>query len=263
MKTRTTIIVLLCVSLIIGLSSLSIAAIDPKTIVGLWLFDEGAGNVAKDSFNNKLDAQLIDSPKWVTGKFGKGLEFDGAKSHVKIPDHANPTKAITISIWAKSSDPTWNQNGWLMEKRDAFILHPVQGTVNMALCIMMGGAWNKPKSWDAGQAGPKAINEWHMYTGTFDSTTGKWRIYIDGAVASEMDLDKATIAEDKGPVFIGNDTCCAGRFGKGQVDEAIILSVALDPADVKAIYTQGAGMVLTSVASAGKLVSTWADIKRD
>jgi hypothetical protein len=49
------------------------AAIDPKTIVGLWLFDEGSGNTAKDSSGNKNDGAFMGKPAWVDGKFGKAL----------------------------------------------------------------------------------------------------------------------------------------------------------------------------------------------
>ena len=34
------------------------AAIDPSTIVGMWLFDEGTGKVATDASENGLDGDL-------------------------------------------------------------------------------------------------------------------------------------------------------------------------------------------------------------
>ena len=90
------------------INSTASAEIDPDTIVGMWLFDEGKGNAATDETGNGLDGEFEGKPKWVNGKFGKGLELDGAEAHIVIPAHENPTKAITVSIWAKSHTDTWN-----------------------------------------------------------------------------------------------------------------------------------------------------------
>ena len=101
------------------------AAIDPANVVGLWLFDEGNGNVATDASENGLDGEFEGKPKWVDGKFGKGLELDGKGAYVQIPGHDNPNDAITVSIWVKSLSPTWNQHGWMVEKKKR-IYHPSQ-----------------------------------------------------------------------------------------------------------------------------------------
>ena len=69
-----------------------------------------------------------------------------------------------------------NTAGWL-EKRPAYIIHPNQGTKNIAWPICNGGCWNKPGGWNDGNVGTDDITKWHMYTTTFDSKTGKWAIY--------------------------------------------------------------------------------------
>lgn len=252
----------ICLMLLLVVSMPLFAKIDPKTVVGLWLFEEGSGKVAKDSSGNKLNGEVIDNVKWVNGKFGKAIEIDGTGGHVKIPDFKNPTEAITITAWAKSPDPAWNQHGWLVEKRDAFILHNLQNSKNMAFCVVNGAPWNQPKSWDTGAVGPDDITVWHMYTCTFNSKTGEWKIWIDGEEKSAMEINKAPIAEDAGPMFIGNDTCCAGRFGKGTIDEVALFSVALGKDDIQSIMKNGlAPSVLTAVQSVNKISTTWADVK--
>lgn len=112
-------LVCVCFSLFfVGVLSVSTAsaAIDPANVVGLWLFDEGKGNVATDASENGLDGEFEGKPKWVNGKFGKGLELDGAGAHVVIPTHENPRGAITVSIWVKSHTDAWNQHGWTVCK---------------------------------------------------------------------------------------------------------------------------------------------------
>ncbi len=260
MKVRVAVIVLVCISLIAGLAGRSIAAIDLSTLEGLWLFDEGVEDVAIDSSGNGLDGEFTGKPGSVEGRFGKALEFDGA-SYYTIPDHENPTEAITISAWVKSSTTTWNNHGWIVEKRDAYILHPNAGSINLSFCIANGGIWNLPNAWDTGAVGPPDgdITEWHMYTCTFDSETGEWRIYIDGEVESELDLTKAEISLDSGPVNIGVDSTDAARTGLGTVDEVAIFSVALSEDDIQTMMN-GFEMIL-AVQPADKLSTTWAGVK--
>lgn len=199
-------IALICISLALFVAGQSLAAIDPATVAGLWLFDEGSGDVAMDSSGNGLDASLVDGPAWVNGKFGGALEFDGGGGHIVTPDFVNPTEAITISIWAKTPDNAWNMHGWLAEKRDAFILHPVQDTTNLGFCVVNGAPWNQPHSWDTNAVGPDDLTQWHMYTCTFDSATGAWAIYIDAEEASTLECNPDPIAADEGPMYVGSDT---------------------------------------------------------
>lgn len=57
----------------------SYADIDPGTVVGLWLFSEGEGEVAEDTSGNGNDGNFAGGgATWVDAKNGKGLEFDGA-----------------------------------------------------------------------------------------------------------------------------------------------------------------------------------------
>ena len=237
------------------------AAIDPANVVGMWLFDEGKGKVATDASGNGLDGEFENGPKWVDGRFGKGLEFDGAGAHVVIPAHENPTKAITVSIWVKSHTDTWNQHGWMVEKRSAYIIHPNQGSKNVSWPICNGGCWNKPGGWRDGEVGPKDITEWHMYTTTYDSDTGEWYIYIDGKMESDLNLTKNEIDIDNGPVYIGNDTCCAGRFADATVDEVVIFDVALEEADIQKMYDQGLYLSVLAIEPADKMTTTWANVK--
>ncbi len=206
MKIRVLGIALVCVGLVLGLTYQGMAAIDLKSITGLWMFDEGSGDESEDISGNENHAEFIDGPEWIDGVFGKALQFDGVASHLMIPDHVNPTIAITVTAWAMSSEPTWNQHGWVLEKRDAFMLHNVQGTRNMGWILCNGGCWNLPFTWETGAVGPDDITEWHMYTGTFDSATGEWYLYIDGELESELELATDPIAEDIGPIYVGNDT---------------------------------------------------------
>lgn len=58
---------LACVSSIaisLMFTSISTAKMDPKTIVGLWLLDEGTGKTVKDSSGNGFDGEILGDVKW-------------------------------------------------------------------------------------------------------------------------------------------------------------------------------------------------------
>jgi hypothetical protein len=239
------------------------AQIDMDTVVGLWLFDEGSGDLAADSSNSALDAALVGSPTWVSGVFGAGLELDGAGAYVEVPSHVNPTDAITVSLWVKSMTDNWNQHGWMVEKRNAYIIHPNADTKNVSWPICNGGCWNKPGGWRDGEVGPGDITDWHLYTATFDSASGEWNIYIDGVAESTMTINTDPIDADDGPVFIGRDTCCDGRFADAVIDEVAIFNVALNAGEIQMMMEKGlSATLLTPVEPEDKLSTTWGNVKR-
>ena len=240
----------------------ALAQIEMDTVTGLWLFDEGSGDTAMDSSDSGLDATIAGSPTWVNGVFGSGLELNGVDAYVEVPAHVNPADAITVSLWVKSMTETWNQHGWMVEKRNAYIIHPNADTKNVSWPICNGGCWNKPGGWRDGEVGPDNIMDWHLYTTTFDSATGEWNIYIDGVAESTMTIDKNPLDADDGPVFIGRDTCCDGRFGNAIIDEVAIFNVALNADEIQAMMEKGlSAMLLTPVDPKDKLSTTWADVK--
>lgn len=238
------------------------AQVELRTLTGLWLFDEGSGNLAADSSDSALDATIEGNPAWVDGVFGSGLELDGVDAYVEVPAHVNPTDAITVSLWVKSMTDTWNQHGWMVEKRNAYIIHPNADTKNVSWPICNNGCWNKPGGWRDGEVGPNDITEWHLYTTTFDSATGEWNIYIDGIAESSMTINTDPIDADNGPLYIGRDTCCDGRFGNAVIDEVAIFNVALSADEIQMMMDKGlSAMLLTPVEPEGKLSTTWANVK--
>jgi hypothetical protein len=91
-----------CLTIFIVISlmfaGLSYSKIDEGSIIGMWLFDEGEGDVAEDSSGNGNSGTLMNGPKWVEGKFGEALEFSGAGDYVDTGLNSNNlTSPITIS----------------------------------------------------------------------------------------------------------------------------------------------------------------------
>ena len=81
-----------CISFIVVslmLTGVSNAKIDPGTVVGMWLFDEGKGDVTADSSANKNDGTLENGPEWTDGKFNEAIQFDGAQDYVDVGNADN------------------------------------------------------------------------------------------------------------------------------------------------------------------------------
>ena len=58
-------------------AAMSNAAIDPRTVIGAWLFDEAEGDEAMDSTANGRDGEHTGNPEIVEGVFGRALALDG------------------------------------------------------------------------------------------------------------------------------------------------------------------------------------------
>ena len=88
------------------LTSLSVANVAEDGLVAYWPFDEGKGKEAMDVTGNGHDGEFNDDPKWVKGKFGTALEFDGEDDHVIVAD--DPAFAIeeniTLMAWFSPND---------------------------------------------------------------------------------------------------------------------------------------------------------------
>jgi hypothetical protein len=78
---------------------------------GLVLYLPFDGNL-EDASGNGNDGSVHGNAKWVDGKSGKAMEFDGA-TYVEIPDKANSgfdgVPGLTIEVWVKQS--THHDNG--------------------------------------------------------------------------------------------------------------------------------------------------------
>ncbi|MEK7397304.1 MAG: hypothetical protein AAB116_10265 [Candidatus Poribacteria bacterium] len=73
------------------------------SLVAYWSFEEGSGKVLKDQSGNGNDGQVGNSCKWVAGKFGKGMEFNGLDSFVLVKDNASYSfgkgDSFSVCMW--------------------------------------------------------------------------------------------------------------------------------------------------------------------
>ncbi len=102
--TRLTIICISCIIVSLMFAGQSYAQVDQETVVGIWLFDEVGGDVAKDSSGNGNDGTLLppnNGPQWTNESiFGGALEFNGAGSYIEFATgESMKTPHLTFMAW--------------------------------------------------------------------------------------------------------------------------------------------------------------------
>lgn len=239
------------------------AEIAPETCVGIWLLDEGSGKLAEDSSGDGHHGELMKEAKWVDGKFGKAVEFDGVDDRIDCGDiDALDFGAgdFTLCVWIKAANTSAGEagNGWsrILDKHytSGFCLMRNAGGANVQLEV--GGNAQKTIS-----TSPAFDDTWHHVAAVrYDDT--KARIYIDGKLDAEGSLVGGNQSNDN-HFCMAYDNLGLGGNMKCSLDEVAIFNVAVEEEDIRSIMTSGLEKALgiMAVSSAGKLANTWAGIK--
>jgi len=235
------------------LTASSYGKIDPKTCAGMWLFDEGKGDIATDSSESKNDGKLTGEPKWVDGKIGKSLEFDGANSYVSVSnsESLNPTTAITLEAWIYPKGFDADGNG-ILTKEGQYILglNWPQGGNAQKLNL-----WLTIGSWILFTGDEVSADSWSHVAATYDGNIKK--LYINGNLVNSVD-QKGKIGTSANNILIAQGNVGVGSQAfKGLIDELAIFNVALTETDIK----DSMRGFLYAVEPSGKLTTTWAAIK--
>ncbi|MDE0638702.1 MAG: LamG domain-containing protein [Candidatus Poribacteria bacterium] len=229
-----------------GISS----ALDPDAALGIWFFDEGNGNTAKDATKNGNDGEIIDA-QWVNGKYGKALKFAGG-SHVAVGDFAGYTDKVSIVALIKTpAAPAWSD----------IIVGPC-GDVIFTLQnhkLNFAGQCAQPIPHNTWSTTLLNDDMWHQIAGTYDGKTVK--VYVDGKLEAS---NAAAGAFKTGPKYIGSRDDKQEAF-TGLIDEIAFFNVALSDGDVKAIADSGLSIALgfAAVSPQAKLTTVWAKLKSE
>ncbi|MDE0315716.1 MAG: LamG domain-containing protein [Candidatus Poribacteria bacterium] len=241
------------------LPHISSAKIDPDTAVGVWLFDEGSGKTTKDSSGKGNDGE-INGAKWKDGKFGDGLEFDGAHwvSIESTPDLQLGDKHTMMAWFFATNIASWRQ---LIAKNNEYLLRidpPGEGN-KMSSFVHLGG-WEPRAS-----ASVPDTDTWIHFAATYDSSENNNQlvVYVNGVRAGASTRPgKGTGNAD--PVTIGRWN--NGSYFFGIIDEVAIFKDVLTEDDLKTIMDNGLDKALGGVAAVDaseKLTTTWANLKSD
>ena len=228
----------------------TISQANPATdgLVGYWPFDEGKGKVATDVSGNKLDGKLAGNPKWVDGKFGKALEFDGKTEHVVVADNdkLDFTKKLTFMAWFNPS-AVLTKRRMMVKNNSIFVIFDFGGD-GIELLVKPDNTFAESNTTDW------KVGQWYHFAGTFDGKTMK--VYINGKLDGEA-KNSVPIAPSDLELWIGGDDF--GRptdFFPGIIDEVRIYDKTLSATDVQKVMDTP-----QVVGIRDKLTICWAQIK--
>ena len=247
-------VILIAISLIF--SNISYAKIDPETCDGMWLFDDGGGIVAKDFSEKGNDGTLKNGPKWVDGKFGKALAFDGAKQQ----SMSTPASTMmdpypyTFTAWIKLDE--YNPDG----NTGAVVMGNYSGDSKGSIFYVSSTGLLSIRPHPGTDLKGKTIiptGEWTHVATTLEGSNLK--LYVNGE--EDGNGTSAGYAGGLSKTFVvGRASWYEGSFFTGIIDEAGLFNKALTKDDVVSVMNKGL-LGKAEVFSTGKLATTWASIK--
>ncbi len=217
---------------LVGLPCLSRsgAEIDPESVAGIWLLDEGAGNVAKDSSGHGYDADLKGGPAWVSGRFRRALEFQGT-SYLEIRNSSENlpfggTEPFSITAWVKNDG-----GGTVLGKYNAGVIG--------AYILVIGGNGavtfhREVAPWTFSGTKTLPANDFGHVAVTYDGTAMK--IYINGEFDAQQERG-AQNTDTATPVLIGARLAngAPSEFFHGALDEVALFNVALTEEEIREV----------------------------
>ena len=239
----------------------SSAEIDPKSIVGAWLFDEVSGKVAKDSSGNDYDGNLVGGAKWAKGKFGNAIELNGTDAWVTVPE-IEALENFTLVKWFNSTGRVgqwrcfFNRDGWSA----GFVHYQFRPDNKMEMAIHSNNPVRHPGWQDSDFTADKGIlNKWYHLAVAYSSEDESVRVYFDGELDAEGKW--GPLAGEFGPGRIGSWDG-SGREWEGLFDEMILFDVALEEADIQMLMDNGLDATL-AVEPTDKVATLWGELKQD
>ena len=228
----------------------SSAEIDPSKVVGIWLFDDGAGSMAMDSSGNNNHGTIVNAPIWVEGRFGGALGFAGScvNTNKKL---LNGRREFTIVAWVKKGNITENRIG-IMGQNDS----PEFGFINpttVALWTPSAGINNNPY--------PHPSDEWHHVAAV--ATREYTKVYVDGEATEKTgrwsNHGRSDFNVNIGGCGVWDPT---GNWFTGSMDEVGLFHAPLSDDDINDVMNNGLTALGVAVEPAGKIAVTWGMLKR-
>jgi len=249
--TRLTIICISCLILSLMFAGQGYADIDPETLLGAWLLDEGTGDVTEDASGNGHDGTLMGAPKWIAGRFSNALDFSGSSSYVDCGNaEALNVEIFSISFWCYIP----NTQGWNhMISRGEHHGGGNPGAVNWGVMMyadqetILYEAFNdtvKPSV-----SANTTTGEWHHVVATHDGTT--MELYHDGQSAGTSSTTGIMLDENL-PLFIGAQSRASGPsdYFDGSLDDVGYFNTVLAPEDIEEIMNNGLAGITGGIAVA-------------
>ncbi|MDQ1327048.1 MAG: hypothetical protein QG641_328 [Candidatus Poribacteria bacterium] len=257
MKVRCLLIAVVIMFVAGVLASSTHAAVDPKTVVGMWLFDDNKGTVATDSSVNKNVGTVKGTAQWVAGKFGSALQLDGKTGWVDCGDTASMAipagGSVTMCAWVNPTVGSVAAWQGIMAKRT--------GSYSYGINLVKGNfqIYTSGASGIAGFAYDLPVGQWVHVAATMSKNPTE--LYVNGVLFGTKGGGGGVALAANGLGIGASGTI--GEFFNGIIDDVAIFNTVLTVDDVKSLMTKGLASTfgITAVESSGKLATSWASLK--
>jgi len=248
---------LVVVGCVLILSAVSGAAEIPGLAV-YFDFDGESGKTVTDRSGTGNDGELKGGTEWGAGKYGSGMEFDGNDGVVEVPDSDSLqfVEGLTMVAWIK---PTLTGDPWQLigskgpDEQEFFeLLLSPSGFLWMGW--LFGGAGRVVPA----QSPPLVEADVWQHVAVAWDPKKFWNVYLNGEVLIEYPKQDDELVPGPDPLLIGTELNLK-RFYSGVMDEWALFSRGLTQDEIEGLM-DGIGNLL-AVGQAGKLATTWGDVK--
>jgi len=214
-------------------------------LAGWWTMDgkdvdwSGSSGQIKDNsgFGNDgtTNGGMTNSQSAAQGRLGQALNFDGVDDYVESSVPAS--QSFSALIWVKGGNEKWTYNGsiWSARSKNGFVFHSDTGSRSWDGYIITDSSTNDNKR--IGGNAPADITKWHQYGITYDHSTGKAKMYLDGKQvgSNSFSISRSTSSLSH---YLGKDDplCCDNRELEGKLDDARYYNRALSSDEISRIY---------------------------
>ncbi len=246
-------------------TGISLALIQQNSFVGAWLFDEGGGQNVTDLTNKNGIGKAFGGPKWVQGKSGTAIDFDGKDDYleIKLPEVFNnmAKNDFTITYWANIQDIKGSGDVWkrIVEARfdnTNYLQFDIQiNDGELGINVIVEGIETTFIT-DL----PIVADTWYYVTCTWEASKKSLKFYLDGVLQTKPGTTPASAGTQKILNIGRRSDDNPSTYFDGIIDEFAVLNVALSEEDIKALMNNGLN-TYASVSPLDKLANTWSKIK--
>ena len=174
-----------------------------RGLVGLWLMNEGGGNIVNDISGNGNTGSLVADTHFVAGKFGSGIDFDGDGGTIQVPysSELSPSTGLSIVMWAYIRE--WKTDGSLLIKNGSCLFEVNNSTEFRLYCYGL----TTPSITKA--IASYSLDRWYQIIGTYNGN--RLALFVDGIEVAGVS-SSGSISENTNDLYINRIwPCCYSR----------------------------------------------------
>jgi len=182
----------------------------------------GSGSTWTDLSGNGNNGTLVNGVGYSNG----ALSFDGSNDYVSV-SNSNSLNPLTNTLicWAKSNTATWNEYGFLMSKRDVFVMHPNINSTGVSYYYRLNNTWVSQG------ITVNNIQQWNMYACSWDGTT--LSAYLNGNLINSGVKTGPLNTADTGALEIGRDDGIGSRVFNGNISQVKMYNRSLTASEIQ------------------------------